>query len=505
MTYVLALDQGTTSSRAILFDASGQIVGVAQKELQQYFPNSGYVEHDPRAIWDDQVQVSRQVLKESRIPADSIAAIGLTNQRETTVLWDRRTGEPLANAIVWQDRRAAAFCAELTERGYADRIHAATGLLPDAYFSASKLRWLLDNIPNARSRADRGELAFGTIDSWLVYKLTGGAAHVTDVSNASRTLLFNIHTLQWDDEMLELFDIPRSLLPVVCPSSMVVGHSEAEIFGHPIPIGSMVGDQQAATFGQTCFETGMVKNTYGTGCFLLLNTGDIAVTSNNRMLTTIGWQMGPKSPVSYCLEGSIFMAGATVQWLRDGLGLFTRTEDIEPLAASVTSTDDLFLVPALTGLGAPYWDANARGLMIGMTRGTERAHIARAALESIALQVNDVLQAMSADSRQPITQLRVDGGASRNNLLMQMQADFSGLPVFRPKVTETTALGAAYLAGLACGVWPDLETVSSHWQLDRIFEPAWSEDRRQSHIERWKQAVERCQEWTTDQSGKNIK
>lgn len=503
MRYVLALDQGTTSSRAILFDAGGQIVASAQKELQQHFPRNGYVEHDPRDIWDDQILVARQVLDKSGASIEQVGAIGLTNQRETTVLWNRKTGEPLANAIVWQDRRTAGFCTDLVDQGHGELIRAATGLLPDAYFSASKIRWFLDHIPEARTLAEKGELAFGTIDSWLVYKLTNGAVHVTDVSNASRTLLFNIHTLEWDDQLLELFGIPRSLLPDVRPSSCVVCESAPGIFGKSIPIGSMVGDQQAATFGQTCFKPGMVKNTYGTGCFLLLNTGDKVVSSRNRMLTTIGWQMRPEAPVSYCLEGSIFMAGATVQWLRDGLGLFHRTEEIEALAESVRSTEDLFLVPALTGLGAPYWDANARGLMIGMTRATGRAHIARAALESIALQVNDVLQAMSADSQRSITQLRVDGGASRNNLLMQMQADFSGLPVFRPKITETTALGAAYLAGLACGVWSDLETVASHWQLDMVFEPTWSEDQRQSHLERWRQAVERCREWTTDQSGKN--
>lgn len=495
MRYVLAFDQGTTSSRAILFDDQGRIVASAQKELQQYFPDNGYVEHDATQIWCDQLLVARDVIRQSGIHANEIAAIGITNQRETTVIWDRNTGKPLARAIVWQDRRTAGDCAQLVADGHDRMIRQATGLLPDSYFSATKLKWLLDNIPDARRRAQSNELAFGTIDSWLVWNLTGGKVHVTDVSNASRTLLFNIHTMQWDEDLLALFDIPHSMLPQVCPSSGVVGYAEVSLLGHAIPIGAMVGDQQAATFGQACFESGMVKNTYGTGCFMLLNTGQTAVSSANRLLTTIGWQTAQDKQPTYCLEGSIFMAGATVQWLRDGLNLFTRTEEIEPLAASVQTTEDVFLVPALTGLGAPYWDSQARGTLIGMTRGTTRAHLARAALESIALQVTEVLEAMRADAHAGISQLRVDGGASRNDLLMQMQADFCGHPVFRPAVTETTALGAAYLAGLATDVWPDRQTISAHWRIDRTFEPTWSEDRRQAHIYRWREAVERSRQW----------
>ena len=495
MRYVLAFDQGTTSSRAILFDAEARIIASAQKELKQYFPNNGYVEHDANEIWCDQLQVAREVISQSGICPKDIAAIGITNQRETTVVWDKKSGQPLARAIVWQDRRTAGDCAQLVADGHDRLIRQSTGLLPDPYFSATKLRWLLDNIPQARQRAQRNELAFGTIDSWLVWNLTGGKAHVTDVSNASRTLLFNIHTMQWDDDLLALFDIPANILPQICPSSCRVGQTEISLLGHEIPIGAMVGDQQAATFGQACFEAGMVKNTYGTGCFMLLNTGNTAVKSANRLLTTVGWQLEQQAQPTYCLEGSIFMAGATVQWLRDGLNLFAHTEEIEPLAASVQSTDDVFLVPALTGLGAPYWDSQARGTLIGMTRGTTRAHLARAALESIALQVSEVLEAMHADAQAGISQLRVDGGASRNDLLMQMQADLSGHPVLRPAVTETTALGAAYLAGLATGVWADIQAISAHWRIDRTFEPTWSEDRRQAHIFRWRQAVERSRQW----------
>lgn len=503
MRYVLALDQGTTSSRAILFDAQGHIVASAQKELRQIFPGNGLVEHDAMDIWQDQLKVARHVIQQSGIKPDQIAAMGLTNQRETTVLWDKATGEPLANAIVWQDRRTADYCADLADQGQAPMIQQKTGLLPDAYFAGSKLKWLLDNLPGARKRAERGELAFGTIDSWLVYRLTAGKVHVTDVSNASRTLLFNIHTLTWDSELLDLLDIPPEILPVVVPSSAQIGKCNPEWFGHPVPIGAMIGDQQAATFGQTCFEPGMLKNTYGTGCFLLLNTGLEPVRSTSRMLSTVGWQTSATGLATYCLEGSVFMGGATVQWLRDGLGLFSHSEDIEALAASVQSTDDMFLVPAHTGLGAPYWDAQARGLMIGMSRGTTKAHIARAALEAIALSVNDVLEAMAADTRQPVSELRVDGGASRNNLLMQMQTDMSGLPVIRPRITETTALGAAYLAGLSAGVWGDFDTIKTHWQIDRVFEPTWSEDRRQSYICRWRQAVERSRQWTTEAKEKS--
>jgi len=495
MKYILALDQGTTSSRAILFNVEGQIVAIAQKELKQYFPDNGLVEHDPIEIWEDQLEVARQAISYAKIKPQHIAAIGITNQRETTVLWDRKTGLPLARAIVWQDRRTADKCAQIKAEGHAELIQQTTGLVPDAYFSATKLQWLMDNIPQARERAKKGELAFGTVDSWLAFKLTGGKVHATDVSNASRTLLFNIHELQWDPALLELFDIPKAVLPEVFPSSGIIGHTPPELLGAEIPIAAMVGDQQAATFGQTCFQTGMVKNTYGTGCFLLLQTGQSSVSSPSSMLKTVGWQLGPQQPASYCLEGSIFMAGATVQWLRDCLHLFEKSEDIEPLAASVPDTGDLFLVPALTGLGAPYWDPHARGLMIGMTRATTKAHIARAALESIALQVTEVLHAMQEESGTPISELRVDGGACRNNLLMQMQADLCGHPVVRPKITETTALGAAYLAGLSCGIWPDLSFIASHWQVDRTFEPCWSEDRRLTYLERWRLAVSRSQKW----------
>lgn len=495
MEYILAFDQGTTSSRAILFDNQARIVQTAQKELEQHFPGNAQVEHDALAIWNDQLLVARQAISQAGISAQRIAAIGITNQRETTVVWDRKTGAPIARAIVWQDRRTASHCAELVSKGYETLIQKKTGLLLDPYFSATKLKWLLDHIPGARDRAQRGELAFGTIDSWLVWQLTGAQVHATDVSNASRTLLFNIHTLCWDEDLLDLFDIPAGILPEVCPSSGVVGYTEPSLFGRPIPIGSMIGDQQAAAVGQACWSPGMVKNTYGTGCFMLLNTGHEAVPSANRLITTVGWQMPQQDHATYCLEGSIFMAGATVQWLRDGLNLFSRTEDIEPLASSVNDTDDVFLVPALTGLGAPYWDSHARGTLVGMTRGTSKAHLARAALESIALQVTEVLQAMHSDSRSDITELRVDGGASRNNLLMQMQADFSGRPVLRPAVTETTALGAACMAGLATGVWPDTQTLATLWSTDRIFEPQWSDDQRQAHVARWRQAVERARDW----------
>lgn len=502
MKYILAFDQGTTSSRALLFDSQGRLCATAQKVLPQSFPANGLVEHDAIQIWQDQLQVAREVLQTTGVHPQEVAALGITNQRETTILWDRQTGQPLAPAIVWQDRRTANICQKLIDDGHEPMIHSKTGLLADAYFSASKLQWLLDHLPDARQRARKGELAFGTVDTWLVWNLTQGQCHITDPSNASRTLLFNIHTGDWDPQLLALFDIPPEVLPALVPSLGVAGMVAREHLGAEIPIAALVGDQQAATFGQACFKEGMVKNTYGTGCFLLMNTGQDIVQSQHRLLTTIGWQKPAIDSASnellttYCLEGSVFMAGATVQWLRDGLNLFERTADIEPLAASVTDTEDMFLVPALTGLGAPHWDAHARGLMIGMSRATNRAHIARAALESIALQVTDLLNALQQDAISThISQLRVDGAAAQNNLLMQMQADFSGYPVYRPKITETTAQGAAWMAGLATGIWSDLSTLEQHWQTDRIFEPQWSDDQRDAHLKRWHQALERAKAW----------
>ncbi len=494
MKYILALDQGTTSSRAILFDRAGQVTGTAQLEFRQYFPQPGWVEHDAREIWASQLAVATQVLKDQGVAVADLDSIAITNQRETTVLWDRKTGQPLAPAIVWQDRRTAARCDALRKAGKTGMIQRKTGLVLDAYFSGTKLEWLLDNLPGARARAERGELAFGTIDSWLIWNLTGGASHVTDASNASRTLLFDIHTLQWDPDLLRLFNIPPGVLPEVVASSGVVGETEAALFGAPIEIAGIAGDQQAATFGQACFTPGMAKNTYGTGCFMLMNTGTAAVPSQHQLLSTVAW-MGPQRQPCYALEGSVFMAGATVQWLRDGLQLFSSADQIEGLAASVADTGDVYLVPAFAGLGAPYWDGHARAAMVGMTRGTTKAHVARAALESIALQTADVFGAMALDSCIDLAELRVDGGACRNNLLMQMQADFLGVPVVRPKVTETTALGAAYLAGLATGFWSGADEVAKQWQVDRRFEPVGSADARQSKLDRWQQAVQRARAW----------
>ncbi len=493
--YILALDQGTTSSRAILFDRAGQIQGRAQQEFRQVFPQDGWVEHDANEIWQTQLAVARQVLQENHIQAAEVAAIGIANQRETTVIWDRATGEPIANAIVWQDRRTADVCDMLLAQGYAPLFQQKTGLILDAYFSGTKIQWLLDKLPGARQRAERGELAFGTIDSWLVYKFTG--AHVTDISNASRTLLCNIHTLQWDDELLELLRIPRAILPSIVASSEIVGHSDAECFGAPIPIAGLAGDQQAATFGQACHQPGMAKNTYGTGCFMLLNTGAQVISSSNKLLSTVGWTLDRHQPNStiWMLEGSVFMAGATVQWLRDGLHMIRDSSEIEALACSVTSTDGVILVPAFAGLGAPYWDPYARGTIVGMSRGTGRAHIARAALESIAYQSADVLQAMQADAQLSLSELRVDGGAAGNNLLMQFQADILGVPVARPAITETTALGAAYLAGIAIGFWSSQEEVAAHWVMERQFEPAMSADQRTSRLDSWRRAVERAKAW----------
>jgi glycerol kinase len=493
--YVLALDQGTTSSRAILFDRDGRIKGIAQQEFRQLFPQPGWVEHDANEIWESQLAVARQVLRDQGLSASDLAAIGITNQRETTVLWDRKTGEPIAPAIVWQDRRTAGMCDRLREDGHEKRFQDKTGLILDAYFSGTKIRWLLDNVPGARERASRGELAFGTIDSWLVYKLCG--AHVTDSSNASRTLLFNIHSLSWDDELLAVLDIPRELLPQVVPSCGVIGHAAAQWLGAPVPIAGLAGDQQAATFGQACHRAGMAKNTYGTGCFMLMNTGAHVVASQNKLLSTVGWSKGSCTAAStdYMLEGSVFMAGAIVQWLRDGLNIIERSSDVEELAATVPDGGGVMLVPAFVGLGAPYWDAYARGTLIGMTRGTNKAHIARAALEAIAYQSADLLQAMLSDSAIQLTELRVDGGAARNNLLMQFQADILGVPVVRPTVVETTALGAAYLAGIAVGFWSSEEDIAARWQMERRFEPCMSLDERQHRLQTWRRAVERSRSW----------
>jgi glycerol kinase len=493
--FILALDQGTTSSRAILFNHEGHVHGCAQREFRQIFSHPGWVEHDPNDIWQSQFDVALQVMKETGVVAKDIAAIGITNQRETTVVWDRATGVAIGNAIVWQDRRTAGICDALREAGHAALFQRKTGLVLDAYFSGTKVRWLLDNVPGARERAERGELAFGTVDSWLISKLSG--QHVTDTSNASRTLMFNIHTLSWDDELLEVLGIPRSMLPRVVASSEVVGHTDPDLFGQALPIAGIAGDQQAATFGQACMRPGMAKNTYGTGCFMLMNTGADAITSHNNLVTTVGWTCGNggRADTTYMLEGSVFMAGAIVQWLRDGLGIIQNSSDVEALAASVPDTDGVVFVPAFAGLGAPHWDAYARGTIVGMTRGTTKAHIARAALASIAYQSVDILAAMQNDSAIQLRELRVDGGASRNDLLMQFQADVLGVPVVRPVVTETTALGAAYLAGIAVGFWTSQEEVAAQWRMERRFEPHMSDDERAQRLKQWHRAVERSRAW----------
>lgn len=510
MSYILALDQGTTSSRAILFDHAGSVVALAQQEFGQIFPQPGWVEHDAREIWAAQLAVARECMQKMPVatanqaqsaidlvanpvnPAKKIVAIGITNQRETTVLWDRKTGEPVANAIVWQDRRTAGRCDQLRQAGHAGLIQQKTGLLLDAYFSGTKLEWLLNEVPGVRARAEKGELAFGTMDSWLVWNLTGGKVHVTDASNASRTLLFNLHSMQWDEELLALFNIPASVLPKVVASSGVMAETDAALLGAPIRIAGMAGDQQAATFGQACLSPGMAKNTYGTGCFMLMNTGGKPVVSKNKLLTTVGWRTDQDT---YCLEGSVFMAGATIQWLRDGLQIIKSAAEVQQLAESVPDSGDVYLVPAFAGLGAPDWDPYARGALLGMTRGTTRAHIARAALEAIALQSADVFSAMSRDAGLPLQELRVDGGASRDDLLMQIQADFLGVPVARPQVTETTALGAAYLAGLAVGFWRDTDEIVAHWRVDRRFEPQMAPAVRAAKLARWHKAVERSRQW----------
>ncbi len=491
MKHILALDQGTTSSRAILFDHAGGIVAVAQKEFPQIFPRPGWVEHNPTDIWSTQAGVAAEVLQKANLGAADIAAIGITNQRETTVVWDRSTGQPVGNAIVWQDRRTASNCDALKRRKLDRVIRRKTGLVLDAYFSATKLQWILQHVKGARARAKRGELAFGTVDSWLVWNLTGGRVHVTDASNASRTMLFNIVKGDWDDQLLEIFGVPRSVLPEVRSSSEVYG--ETTMFGAPIPIAGIAGDQQAALFGQVCTKPGMVKNTYGTGCFMLMNTGSRPIASRNNLLTTVAWRIGNRT--DYALEGSIFIAGAVVQWLRDGLGIIRSSAEVETLAASVRDTHGVYLVPAFAGLGAPHWDQYARGILVGLTRGTTSAHVARAALEGIALQVVDVLKAMEADSSITLKELRVDGGACANDLLMQLQADLLDVPVVRPRVAETTALGAAYLAGLAVGFWKDQADIARHWQVDRRFRPGMKAAARKRIAAGWEKALGRAKGW----------
>ncbi len=485
MKHILALDQGTTSSRAIVFDHAGSIVAVAQKEFPQIFPKPGWVEHDPRDIWSSQAGVAAEALTKAGVRAEDIAAIGITNQRETAVVWDRTTGEPIMNAIVWQDRRTAPICDRLRARKMDRVIRRKTGLVIDAYFSATKVQWMLQNVKGAKAKAKAGELAFGTVDSWLVWNLTGGKVHVTDVSNASRTMLFDIAKGQWDDELLEIFGVPRSMLPEVRSSSEVYG--ETTSLGTPVPIAGIAGDQQAALFGQACLKPGMVKNTYGTGCFMLMNTGTKRIASKHNLLTTIAWRIGDRT--EYALEGSIFIAGAVVQWLRDGLEFFRSAPEIEGLAAGVTDTGGVYLVPAFAGLGAPHWDPHARGTIVGLTRGTTKRHLARAALEGIALQVMDVLKSMEADAGIKLRELRVDGGASANDLLMQLQADLLNVPVVRPKVPETTALGAAYLAGLAVGFWKNEAEIAKQWQTDRRFKPTMKSAARTGIVEGWERAL----------------
>lgn len=491
--FILALDQGTTSSRSVVFDHNGTIKGSAQKEFRQIFPQPGWVEHDPEEIWATQFGTMAEAVAQSGINMKQIAAIGITNQRETTVVWEPKTGKPIYNAIVWQDRRTASYCDDLKEQGHSKIIQQKTGLIIDAYFSATKLKWILDNVAGAREKAEQGQLAFGTIDTWLTWKLTGGAQHVTDVSNASRTMLLNIHSGEWDEELLKLFNIPKQILPQVKASSEVYGHTGNIIPDSQIPIAGIAGDQQAALFGQMCTKPGMVKNTYGTGCFMLMNTGEKVFTSKNNLLTTIAWKINGKT--EYALEGSVFIAGAVVQWLRDGLKIISLSKEVEELAAKVKENDGVYFVPAFVGLGAPYWNQHARGTLFGLTRGTTDAHIARAAIESIAFQVCDVLKAMEADAGIRITELRVDGGATVNNRLMQFQSDMLNCKVVRPKVTETTALGAAYLAGLAVGFWKNIEEIQQQWQQDKMFTPVMQNEKREELIGGWKRAVKASIVW----------
>ena len=494
--YILSLDQGTTSSRAILFDQAGTICSMARKEFRQIYPDDGWVEHDPRDIWSSQVAVAAESMSALGINGRELAGIGITNQRETTIVWDRDSGEPVYNAIVWQDRRTAGFCRELENKGFGPIIRQKTGLLIDPYFSATKIRWILDNVPGAREQAIHGKLAFGTVDSWLIWKLTQGRIHATDVTNASRTLLYNIHELKWDPELLDIFDIPSSMLPEVVSSSQIIDVTNTTFFSSKVPIAGIAGDQQAALFGQLCTETGMAKNTYGTGCFILMNTGNKPFISENNMITTIAWQIGGET--TYALEGSIFNAGTVVQWLRDELGLIKNANDIEKLASRVPDNGGVYFVPSFTGLGAPHWDPMARGIIAGLTRSSNRAHIARAALEGIAFQTMDVLEEMKRIASVRLSELRVDGGASVNNLLMQFQSDILGLNVVRPKITETTALGAAFLAGLSTGFWSGQEELKNHWQSDKIFKASMKKKDKERLSLGWKKSVERSRKWTEE-------
>ena len=495
--YVMALDAGTTSNRCILFNEKGEICSMAQKEFTQYFPKPGWVEHDPGEIWSTQLAVARQAMNEIHASASDIAAIGITNQRETAIVWDKNTGKPVYNAIVWQCRRTSEYCDSLKEKGLTEMFQKKTGLVIDAYFSGTKVKWILDHVEGARERANRGELLFGTVETWLIWKLTKGAVQVTDYSNASRTMLFNINTLKWDDEILKELDIPKSMLPQAKPSSEIYGETDPSFFGGRIPIAGAAGDQQAALFGQTCFEKGEAKNTYGTGCFLLMNTGETPVFSKNGLVTTIAW--GIDGTVHYALEGSVFVAGAAIQWLRDELRLIDSASDTEYLAQKVEDSNGCYVVPAFTGLGAPYWDQYARGTIVGLTRGVNKDHIIRATLESLAYQVNDVLEAMKADSGILLSALKVDGGASANNFLMQAQADVSQAPVHRPNCVETTAMGAAYLAGLAVGYWKDKEDVKKNWTIDRIFQPQIAKETRQKMLSGWKKAVRYAHGWAKEE------
>ncbi|MFM9910466.1 MAG: glycerol kinase GlpK [Chitinophagaceae bacterium] len=494
--FILALDQGTTSSRAILFNRSGEIVSVAQKEFKQIYPHPAWVEHDAEEIWSSQFGVMAEVMAKGNLQTNQVAAIGITNQRETTIVWDRTTGKPIYNAIVWQDRRTADYCDSLKSAGNVSMIQQKTGLIIDAYFSATKLKWILDSVTGAREKAAKGQLAFGTVDSWLTWKLSGGKIHVTDVSNASRTMLLNIHTCEWDDDLLKLFNIPASVLPTVKPSSCIYGNTEAVIKHANIPIAGMAGDQQSALFGQLCTQPGMVKNTYGTGCFMLMNTGNQPIPSKNNLLTTVAWKIG--NNVTYALEGSVFIGGAVVQWLRDGLHIIRNSSEIEALAAEVSDADGVYVVPAFAGLGAPYWNQHARGALFGITRGTTKAHIAKAALESIAYQTTDVLKAMESDSGISIKELRVDGGATINNMLMQFQSDLLQTPVVRPKVFETTALGAAYLAGLAVGYWDSVDDLQKQWQADARFSPTMPKEKVQQYLKGWQRAIKASIAWADD-------
>ena len=487
--YILALDQGTTSSRAIVFDHEGQIRSVAQKEFPQYFPQPGWVEHNPNEIWGSEASVIAEAISTIDITGLDIAAIGITNQRETTIVWDIDTDEPIYNAIVWQDRRTAEFCDQLKADGLTETIRQKTGLIIDAYFSGTKIKWILDHVPGARKRAEEGKLRFGTVDSWLVWRLTRGETHVTDVTNASRTMLFNIHELKWDEELLKLLNIPLSMMPEVKSNSEIYGHTKTTIFAHKVPIAGIAGDQQAALFGQMCLDPGSIKNTYGTGCFVMLNTGEKPIVSKNNLLTTIAWQIGNK--VNYALEGSIYVGGSVVQWLRDGLGIINHSSDVESLAQSVSDSGGVYFVPALTGLAAPYWDPYARGTIVGITRGTTAAHIARAALDGIAFQTYDIAQAMAKDMNDRLTELKVDGGASRNNLLMQFQADLLGIDVVRPKITETTAIGAAYLAGLGVGYWGSVDELRRQWKVERTFTPNLDSETVRTAREGWADAISR--------------